>query len=80
MKQYKKRIVDNILERKLKGVGAVLIEGPKWCGKTTSAEQTAKTVVYLNDPKKSGMYMQLAEMSPQNLLNGETPIDRKSVV
>ena len=74
MKQYKKRIVDSVLERKLKGVGAVLIEGPKWCGKTTSAEQLAKSVVYLNDPKKGSMYMQLAKMSPQSLLKGETPI------
>ena len=73
MKQYRHRIVDDILERKLRGMGAVLIEGPKWCGKTTSAEARAKSVLYMNDPKKSSMYMQLAKMSPQSLLNGETP-------
>ncbi len=73
MKQYKHRIVDGILERKLKGMGAVLIEGTKWCGKTTTAEEKARSVIYMNDPKKSGMYMQLAKMSPQSLLEGETP-------
>ncbi len=73
MKQYKHRIVDYVLERKLKGMGAVLIEGPKWCGKTTTAEVKAKSTIYMNDPKKSGMYIQLAKMSPQTLLEGETP-------
>ena len=71
--RYKKRIVDTLLNRKLEGIGAVLIEGPKWCGKTTCAEQKAKSIVYMNDPKKSSMYMQLAKMSPQTLLEGETP-------
>lgn len=71
--KYKKRIADTLLDRKLEGIGAVLIEGPKWCGKTTSAEQKAKSVIYMNDPKKSSMYMQLAKMSPQTLLEGETP-------
>ena len=71
--KYKKRIADTLLDRKLEGIGAVLIEGPKWCGKTTSAEQKAKSVIYMNDPKKSSMYMQLAKMSPQTLLEGEPP-------
>lgn len=73
MKQYKKRIVDSILERKLEGMGAVLIEGPKWCGKTTSAEQKAKSILYMNEPQKSATYLQLAKMSPKSLLTGETP-------
>lgn len=72
-KQYKKRILDSLLERKLMGMGAVLIEGPKWCGKTTTAEEKAGSVLYMNDPKKSGTYLQLAKMSPQVLLAGETP-------
>ena len=71
--RYKKRIADILLDRKLEDIGAVLIEGPKWCGKTTSAEQKAKSVIYMNDPKKSSMYMQLGKMSPQTLLEGETP-------
>ena len=47
MKQYRPRIADKMLSRRLMGVGAVLIQGPKWCGKTTTAEQQAKSVVYM---------------------------------
>ena len=50
--QYKSRIVDGLLQCKLKGKGAVLIEGAKWCGKTSTAEQAAGSVLYLADPKK----------------------------
>lgn len=53
MKIYKKRIADDILKRKLEGKGAVLIEGPKWCGKTTTAEQVAASVLYMDDPEES---------------------------
>ena len=52
MKSYKARIADSILKRKLEGKGAVLIEGPKWCGKTTTAEQIAKSVLYMDEPEK----------------------------
>ena len=48
---YKKRILDKLLERKLKGCGAVLMEGPKWCGKTTTCEQQAKSALYMADPE-----------------------------
>lgn len=51
MKNYRKRIADAILLRKLEGKGAVLIEGPKWCGKTTTAEQIAASVLYMDDPQ-----------------------------
>ena len=51
MNQYRKRIADEILKRKLEGKGAVLIEGPKWCGKTTTAEQIAESVLYMDDPQ-----------------------------
>lgn len=47
MKNYRKRIADDILMRKLEGKGAVLIEGPKWCGKTTTAEQLAASILYI---------------------------------
>lgn len=70
---YKPRVLDTILQRKLKGMGAVLIEGPKWCGKTTTAEQQAKSIVYMNDTRRGGMYVQLAAMSPQTLLEGDYP-------
>lgn len=71
--EYKHRVLDDILRRKLEGMGAVLIEGPKWCGKTTTAEQQAKSIVYMNDTRRGGMYVQLANMSPQTLLEGEYP-------
>ena len=45
MDNYRKRIVDKLLERKLKSSGAVLIQGPKWCGKTTTALQLAKSSI-----------------------------------
>lgn len=72
-KPYKPRILDRLLKRKLEGMGAVLIEGPKWCGKTTTAEQQAKSIVYMNDTRRGGMYVQLAQMSPQTLLDGDYP-------
>jgi len=71
MQRYKKRIADTMLERKLQSSGAVLIEGPKWCGKTTTAEQTAKSVVYINDPTLNNT--EKADIDPAFLLPGETP-------
>ena len=73
MKEYKPRIVDRILKRKLEGIGAVLIQGPKWCGKTTTAEQIAGSVLYMADPKNEAQNMTLAELDPQRLLEGKTP-------
>lgn len=49
MREYKQRIADKMLQKKLEGTGAVLIEGPKWCGKTTTAEQQASSIVYMDD-------------------------------
>lgn len=73
MKQYKRRVVDEILKDKLAGKGAVLIEGAKWCGKTTTAEQVAKSIVYVSDPEKQQQYLTMADLSPKRLLAGETP-------
>ncbi len=73
MKEYKKRIADIILQRKLEGKGAVLIEGPKWCGKTTTAEQIANSFLYMNDPKNKNQSITMSEIDPQRLLKGETP-------
>ena len=53
MTDYKHRVADGILIRKLEGKGAVLIEGPKWCGKTTTAEQVAASVLYMDNPEKN---------------------------
>lgn len=73
MSNYKQRIADALLERKLAGKGAVLIEGPKWCGKTTTAEQHSKSILYLDDPKKVKENLVTADIAPQDLLVGETP-------
>ena len=72
-KTYKPRIADTVLARKLAGKGAVLIEGPKWCGKTTTAEQQAKSVIYMDDPTNVKENLLKAELAPQELLQGDTP-------
>lgn len=72
-KTYRPRIADSILARKLAGKGAVLIEGPKWCGKTTTAEQQAKSVIYMDDPSRVKDNLLKAELAPQELLDGESP-------
>lgn len=73
VKNYRKRIADDILKRKLEGKGAVLIEGPKWCGKTTTAEQIASSILYMDDPEKKTQYITMAELNPKRLLKGDTP-------
>lgn len=73
MSDYKERVFDQLLQRKLEGMGAVLIEGPKWCGKTTTAEHQAKSVLYMNEPKLYKRNLQLADQDPQVLLQGDTP-------
>lgn len=73
MKNYKPRIADILLKKKLDGMGAVLIEGPKWCGKTTTAEQQAKSVVYMDDTEEGTNWQQLALLNPKGVLAGETP-------
>ena len=73
LKKYRKRIADDILKRKLEGKGAVLIEGPKWCGKTTTAEQFAASVLYMDNPEKKEQNIVMSELSPKRLLNGDTP-------
>lgn len=72
-KEYKPRVADRLLARKLAGKGAVLLEGAKWCGKTTTAEQIAKSVVYMSETGKTQQNLQLAEMNPKLLLRGEKP-------
>lgn len=73
MKKYKARIADKMLSRRLLGSGAVLIQGPKWCGKTTTAEQQAKSIVYMDDPEYMAQNVELANLSPKKLLSGEVP-------
>ena len=73
MKQYRPRIADEILMRKLEGKGAVLIEGPKWCGKTTTAERLATSILYMDDPETKNQNLAMSEISPKRLLRGGTP-------
>ena len=54
-------------------IGAVLVQGPKWCGKTTTAEQKAASIIYLDDPEKQKMYRQTAELNIRAFLQGDTP-------
>ena len=73
MKEYRKRIADQLLARKLASKGAVLIEGPKWCGKTTTAEQSAKSILYMSDPENEKQNLLMADISPKTLLEGAVP-------
>lgn len=79
---YKPRIADKILADLLDACGCVLIEGSKWCGKTTTAEQQAKSVVYMADPEDNTRNIQLAKTTPRFILKGDTPrlIDEWQVV
>lgn len=73
MKKYKKRIVDELLERKLKGKGAVVIQGPKWCGKTTTAEQISNSILYMANPEDKEQNISLVDLNPSLLLTGGVP-------
>lgn len=73
MAVYKYRILDKVLGKRLKSIGAVLIEGPKWCGKTTTSEKLAQSVIYMSDPANKNQYLEMAEINPQRLLEGAVP-------
>lgn len=70
---YRPRIADRLLALRLEGKGAVLIEGAKWCGKTTTAEQLAASVVSMSEPGKIEQNRKLARLTPQSLLKGAYP-------
>ena len=82
MEGYKHRIADQLLADKLDAMGAVLVEGPKGCGKTTTAEQQAGSVLYMDDPVNSAQYQQMAQTNISMLLRGGTPrlIDEWQIV
>ena len=73
MKEYRSRIVDTILQDKLEAKGAVLIEGPKWCGKTTTAAQKASSILHMDNPSEKEQNLSLARINPLRLLKGNTP-------
>lgn len=73
MKEYNYRIVDSLLQDKLEAKGAVLIEGPKWCGKTTTASQKAASILHMDNPTEKEQNLALAKLNPLRLLKGAVP-------
>ena len=73
MGDYRHRIVDEILSDRIESAGAVVLEGPKWCGKTTTCERIAKSCIYLTDPDRRDQYLQIAQTEISTLLAGDSP-------
>jgi len=73
MAEYLPRIVDSELDSRLDAFGATLIVGPKWCGKTTTGEQKAKSILRMQDPDKQAGYLSTAAVKPSLLLKGANP-------
>lgn len=73
MNGYKNRVADRLLAEKLEAFGAVLIEGPKYCGKTTLASQQAGSILSMADTDTLGQNLALARTNISRLLVGETP-------
>lgn len=74
MKNYRSRIMDSLLAKKLQAKGAVLIEGPKWCGKTTTAEEIAASKIMLAKPDIKDHFKSLLEIDSDAALTGDTPM------
>ena len=66
--KYLKRIADDVLNAHLEASGAVLIEGPKWCGKTWTAKEKAKSTLFMQDPDQKASYLKAADTKPSVLL------------
>lgn len=73
MNKYYKRVSDKVLLEHLESKGAVLIEGPKWCGKTTSAKHLANSYIEMDRPDVTEQYQQMAKINPSILLKGNVP-------
>ena len=73
MKTYYPRIADKILKEELEALGAVLINGPKWCGKTTTAKQIANSVINMQDPNNKANYLKTVKIESLILLQGDKP-------
>ena len=71
--EYFSRVADQMLRDRLEAFGAILIEGPKWTGKTTTAEQLSKSVIKMQDPDNASEYLATASVKPSLLLKGEQP-------
>ena len=74
MKGYKHRVMDSILEKKLQAKGAVLIEGPKWCGKTTTAEEITASKIMQAKIDTKERFKTLLEIDTDAALTGGTPM------
>lgn len=73
MEGYYSRIADNELKKRLESSGAVLVQGAKWCGKTTTARNVARSVLFMQDPNRARENLQTSAIYPTRLLEGETP-------
>lgn len=73
MKEYYERVSDKVLLEHLESKGAVLIEGAKWCGKTTSAKHVANSFIEMDRPDMTEQYQQMARIKPSYLLDGAVP-------
>ena len=73
MATYKPRVIDDAIASRLRNKGAILVEGTKWCGKTTTCEQHAASILYMSDPDRMNQNLLLADIGPRTLLQGETP-------
>lgn len=70
---YLPRLCDNELQQALQSSGAVLVEGAKWCGKTSTASRAAKSTLYMQDPDHTASYLAMADVKPSLLLKGPSP-------
>lgn len=73
LKKYYPRLTDKMLDEVLESAGAVLIEGPKWCGKTWTAANKSKSILYMQDPDTRDSNIQAASLKPSLLFQGEIP-------
>ncbi len=69
--EYLERVADIELKERLEAIGAVYIKGPKWCGKSTTAGQQAKSTIFLQDPDKRAEYLATGMITPSVLVRGE---------
>lgn len=70
---YRPRIIDRELTERLKSIGAIVVEGAKWSGKSTTAQHHSKSAVFMDDPRRKAQYEIFAQENPELILEGETP-------
>lgn len=73
MSNYRHRVADNLIEKHLESMGMVLVQGAKWCGKTTTSAHIAKSALYMDDPAQKVQNIMLGQANPARLLVGDTP-------